>query len=246
MAFSKQSGPGLPRLLLLTWLGTALLGCASRTALSTEDREALQRELRGDSRDRFLRVSYYVTSFFGDGSKKLLTPLPPGEVQFSTDFGGAAGSPGPIEQVLPAGRHGRILKVEFPTAWAMAKRLPDTPRDHPWIYLYAERQEGGLPLILVLPTQIVSREDFESELERYLCLIDPTALMSDWSEGIRQAVRTKNVVVDMPTDALEMAWGYPERKRIFFEEASRKEEWSYPGGKRVAFIADGRVTRVVR
>ncbi len=246
MALSRQSRRGLARVLLLAWLGAALLGCASRTALSTEDREALLRELRGQSRDRYLRVSYYVTSFFGDGNKKLLTPVPPEEVQFSTDFGGPSGSPGPVEQVLPAGRHGRILKVEFPTAWAMANRLPNTPREHPWIYLHAERQSGGLPLILVLPTEIQSREDFESELERYLSPIDPTALMSDWSEGIREAVRTKNAVVDMPTDALEMAWGYPERKRIFFEEATSKEEWSYPGGKRVAFIADGRVTRVVR
>ncbi|HXN41240.1 MAG TPA: hypothetical protein VN918_05580 [Myxococcaceae bacterium] len=245
MPFSKQSGRGVPSL-LLAWLSTALLACASRTALSTEDREALQRELRGENRERFLRLSYYVTSFFGDGSKKLLTPVPPEEVQFSADLGGGSGSPGPVEQVLPAGTHGRILKVEFPTAWAVAHRPPDTPRDHPWIYLHAERQNGQLPLILVLPTQIQSREDFESELERYLCPIDPTALMSDWTEGIREAVRTKNAVVDMPTDALEMAWGYPERKRVFFEEATRKEEWSYPGGKRVAFIADGRVTRAVR
>ncbi len=246
MAFSQQRGRLWSGLLLLAWLGTVLLGCASRTALSTEDREALQRELRGETRDRFLRLSYYVTSFFGDSSKKLLTPIPPEEVEFSTDFGGGLGSPGPIEQVLPAGRHGRILQVEFPTAWAMAHRLPDTPRDHPWIYLHAERQNGGLPLILVLPKQLQSKEDFEAELERYLCSIDPTTLMSDWTEGIREAVRAKNAVADMPSDALEMAWGYPERKKVFFEEATRKEEWSYPGGKRLAFIADGRVTRVVR
>jgi hypothetical protein len=48
----------------------------------------------------------------------------------------------------------------------------------------------------------------------------------------------------MPSDALEMAWGYPERKEISFEGDRRKEVWRWPGGKRVAVLLDGRVTEL--
>src|SRR3712207_8561537 len=40
--------------------------------------------------------------------------------------------------------------------------------------------------------------------------------------SVQQAIRQKSAVVDMPADALELAWGYPERKKITFEESDRK------------------------
>ena len=48
--------------------------------------------------------------------------------------------------------------------------------------------------------------------------------------------------MEMPAEALEMAWGYPEVKKLSFEGQSRKELWRWPGGTRTATLVDGRVT----
>jgi len=219
-------------------------GCATYTHLPLEDRGNLERDLTGRHSEKFLRLSYYVTPFFGDASKKLLTPVPPEEVRLLNQPSGAPIHPGPVERILPAGTRVRILKVEFPTTWAMAERILYTPRTQPWIYLEAATQPEGLPLILVLRQGIDSSEEFVAELERYLSNLDPAPIISRWSETVRQAVRTKNAVVDMPAEALEMAWGYPDVKRISFSDSVKNEQWTYPDGQRVAYLADGRVARL--
>ena len=45
----------------------------------------------------------------------------------------------------------------------------------------------------------------------------------------------------MSPRALEMAWGFPERKRI--DRPAATEEWTWPGGKRKAFLQDERLVR---
>src|SRR5262245_7045834 len=66
----------------LAFLAAGLaLGCATYTRLPLEDRGSLERDLTGTHSEKYLRLSYYVTPFFGDASKKLLTPLPPEEVR---------------------------------------------------------------------------------------------------------------------------------------------------------------------
>ncbi len=219
-------------------------GCATYTHLPQQDRGILERDLTGKHSEKFLRLSYYVTPFFGDASKKLLTPVPPEEVRLLNQPSGTPIHPGPAEKILPAGARVRILKVEFPTAWAMAERVLYTPRTQPWIYLEAATQPQSLPLILVLRPGIETSEEFLAELERYLSNLDPTPILARWSEAVRQAVRTKNAIVDMPAEALEMAWGYPDVKRISFSDSVKKEQWTYPDGQRIAYLADGRVARL--
>ncbi|EAU61668.1 conserved hypothetical protein, partial [Stigmatella aurantiaca DW4/3-1] len=66
----------------------------------------------------------YVTPFFGDASKRLLTPYPPEEVLVLDDLRGRPVTPGPIQATLPAGARAKILKVEFPTSWGGGRARP--------------------------------------------------------------------------------------------------------------------------
>ena len=222
-------------------IGLSIASCAHYTSLSAEDREGLQRELTREQANRFLRLSYYVTPFFGDSSKRLLTPTPPGELHLVNDLGQRV-RPGGVERVLPAGTTVRILKVEFPTAWVVAHRPIDTPRTLPWVYLQTTPSPSSTPLILLLPSHIDLVDMFDAELDLYASVSDPSPSLARWSEPVREAVRTKNAIPDMPDDALEMAWGYPERKRVSYEGSTRNEEWIYSGGALVAYLVDSRLS----
>jgi hypothetical protein len=48
----------------------------------------------------------------------------------------------------------------------------------------------------------------------------------------------------MPVEALEIAWGYPLKRRITFEQGLKREEWTYTDGKRIAYLEEGRVVSV--
>lgn len=221
-----------------------LAGCRSHTQLPLEERAALEQTLAGAESERFLRISMHVTPFFGDASKRLLTPYPPEEVLLLNDTKGKTISPGPIEATLPAGARVRVRKVEFPTAWAVTERILYSPRTLPWIYLEVEGAPKGPPLVLVLPGNLKTREEFLAEVGRYLTAQDPAPQLAAFPEPVREAIRQKKSVVDMPAEALEFSWGYPETVRRTLEGVLRKEEWIYPGGQRRAFLTDGRLVRV--
>lgn len=217
--------------------------CASHTQVPADDRAALERELSGRDSQKFLKLSYFVTPFFGDGSKRLLTHVPPDEVRLLNHPDGTPVNPGAVEKILPAGTPVKITKVEFPTSWIVTERVPYTPRTQPWVYLEAADQPRALPFVLVLRQGIDTREQFVTELSRWLSDTDPRAMIEGWTEPVREAVRTKTAVTDMPADALEMAWGYPERIKRELEGDKWKETWVYPGKKRVAYLLDGKVVR---
>ena len=181
-----------------------------------------------------------MTPFFGDSSKRLLTPTPPGELHLVNDLGQRVRAGG-VERVLPAGTTVRVLKVEFPTAWVVAHRPVDTPRSLPWVYLETTPAPSA-PLILLLPSGIDSIDMFNAELDLYASVSDPSPSLSRWSEPVREAVRTKTAIPDMPDDALQMAWGYPETKRVSYDGSTRNEEWIYSGGARVAYLVDSRLS----
>ena len=233
--FSRKA---LARLLCGALLST---GCASYPTVPQEDRANLVRELTSKRRDKFLRLSFYVMPFFGDPSKKLLATAPPEEVSLVKQPSGEPMNPGPVEAILPAGTRVQITKVEFPTAVVLSERSLNTPRALPWIYLRGGNRDGA-PLILVLKADILSQEEFVAELERYLSDADLTPLLSSWSDVVQLAVRTKTAIIDMSGEALEMAWGYPDRKEISFVDSVRNEEWIY-GKRRKAYLADGRVVQ---
>jgi hypothetical protein len=219
-------------------------GCASFNSLSQADEIEVKRDLSGRDADKFLALSFYVTPFFGDATKKLLTPVPPDEVRLLDDTSGHPILPGPVEKVLPAGTRVHVTQLEQPTSWAVAGRIVYTPRTRPWLYLAVEGEPKELPFILVLRPQIKSRDEMGAEVERYLAREDPARRMATWSDAVKEAARTKNAVKDMSAEALEMAWGYPELKQISFEGTLKKEKWTYPGEKRVAELIDGRVSQL--
>ncbi|HET9450090.1 MAG TPA: hypothetical protein VFO83_04385, partial [Aggregicoccus sp.] len=130
-----------PVLLLLCLLTAA--GCASHTRLAPEERAALEQELAGAP--RYLKLSFNVTPLFGDAGHRLLTPAAPDEVRLLDDTSGKPINPGPVQAVLPAGRRARIVKLEFPTAWAVAERVLYSPRTQTWVYVDVEDAPEGPP-----------------------------------------------------------------------------------------------------
>ncbi|MCY1023106.1 hypothetical protein [Pyxidicoccus sp. MSG2] len=227
--------------LLLTALAT---GCGSYTRMPPEARTSLNSALSGPEAVQYLRVSSHVTPFFGDASKHLLTPYAPEDVRLLDDSKGKPINPGAVERILPAGTKLRITKVEFPTSWVVAERVLYTPRTWPWVYL---AEEGAAPtappLVLVLPPNLERPEDFRTELEKYLAPRELTAQLDALPPAVKEAVREKRLVPNMSMDAVRMAWGPPERVLRTLEGSSKNEEWTYPGGRRKAFLTDGRLAR---
>jgi hypothetical protein len=226
---------------LLVLLGA---GCKSHTPIAPDDRASLEHTLTGPGASRFLRQSLYVTPFFGDASRRLLTPYPPEDVDLLNDRLGKPINPGPIEAILPAGAKATIRRVEFPTAWVVTERVLYSPRTWPWIYVDVEGAPPGPPLVLVLPPHHKTREEFLAEVERTLAAQDPSPRIAAFREPVREAIRQKKAITDMPAEALEMAWGYPETIKRTLEGSVRNEEWIYPRGRRRAFLSDGLLVRV--
>ncbi len=221
-----------------------LSGCVTTSIqLSPEAQTTVVQRLTGE--DRFLKLSYFSTPFFSDASKRLLTPVPPDQTRLLDNPDGSPISPGSVEAIFPAGTLVRIKKVEFPTAFVLAERVLYTPRTYPWVYLdVAGTPKNSPPYVLVLRPDAKNETEFLAELDRYLTKDDPATTLAGFSDGVRDAVKTKRAVVDMPAQALEMAWGYPEQKKITLEGTTRKETWTWPGGKRVAMLVDGRVSEL--
>ena len=220
----------------------SMSGCVTaQVAIAPTQVADLERSLNGEQ--RFLRVSMYLTPFFGDATKRLLTPVPPELVRLLDGTDGKPLKPGPVERTFPAGTAVRIMKVEFPSAWVMTERVLYTPRTLVWLYLdVAGTPRQAPPYVLVLRPGLKTDQDFLAELERHLTREDQSKRMESFSDGVREAIRTKSVIVDMPAEALEMAWGYPESKRIDLVGAQRKETWRWAEGLRTATLLDGRLT----
>lgn len=225
-------------------LALALSGCAAAQINVPPDQSArLERSLLGT--DRYLRVSCYATPFFGDATKKLLTAVAPEQVRLLENPNGTPVSPGAVEAVFPAGTPVRITRVEFPSAFVMQERVLYTPRTLAWIFLdVAGTPKNAPPAILVLRPGIKDEREFNVEVDRFLSTQDLKPRLESFSESAREGIRTKTAVVDMPAEALEMAWGYPERKKIELDGDKRKETWLWADGARTAKLVDGRVTEL--
>ncbi|MDP1824487.1 MAG: hypothetical protein Q8L48_14630 [Archangium sp.] len=219
-----------------------LCGCVTaQVAIPPTQVADLERSLNGD--ERFLRVSMFLTPFFGDATRRLLTPVPPELVRLLDGTDGKPLKPGAVERTFPAGTKVRITKVEFPSAWVMTERVLYTPRSLVWLYLeVAGTPPHSPPAVLVLRPGLKTDQDFLAELERHLTREDQSRRLEGFSDGVREAIRTKAAVIDMPAEALEMAWGYPDSKRIDLVDTQRKETWRWGDGARTATLLDGRLT----
>lgn len=234
----------MTRAVALALCCAAASGCATAAiAIPPEDATRLERELTGE--ERFLRVSMYSTPFFKDTSKKLLTPVAPELVQLLDNPDGTPINPGKVEATWPAGTRVGILKVEYPTSWVMAERVLYTPRALAWIYVdVAGSPRGAGPFVLVMRPGIKTGDEFRAELDRLLTRDDPASRLAAFSEAVREGIRTKTASVDMPAEALEMAWGFPDARRVELDGTHKKETWTWAQGKRAAVLLDGVTTEV--
>jgi hypothetical protein len=236
----------LTRIALAAAVLAALQGCASGYVfLSADERREAERSVLLEA-DRFLRLSYYVTPFFGDDSKRLMSQYPPEELKMVLQPNGEPVIPGPTQKIIPAGTRAQIMGLEFPTSWAIASRVIYTPRFLPWLIVAVQGEPPEFPLVIPLRQNVNTVEDVEAEVDRFLSRKDPTPYLATLSEGVRTAIRNKEARLDMPLRALEMAWGYPQRRHITFDEdGTRTETWEYNDGQRQAVVAEDRVLKLV-
>jgi hypothetical protein len=223
---------------LLAALALGLLSaCTPRAVIPDAEREKVRTELEG--KPRWLRVAVYVAPFWEDRSKLLLSDAPLADLDLVERPDGTPLPPPPAERILVPGTPLRLVEVEFPTGWIIAKRVVVSPRYHPWALL-EQAGEKRTP-VLVLSQTDVSLDDVKTELDRILATDDPSSLFAALPIEQRDAISRKELVEGMSPRAVEMAWGFPERRRI--DRPAATEEWTWPGGKRKAFFQDERLQR---
>jgi len=210
---------------------------APRMSLDISEQGRLSRAL--EDKLRFLRISFFVTPFFADETKQLLSPVHPAWLHVLEDTEGVPVSPGDIEDLLPAGTPVRILRVEFPTPSVIRERVLYSPRTRPWVYVATPH--SSKPLILVLSNTFTHSNDFLTEFNRYLTPLDPSHQISEFSVDEQTAIRTKEAILGICAEALEMALGYPETKTILFDGGQKTESWLWGSGKKIVSLRRGRV-----
>ncbi len=215
----------------------AFVACAPRAVIPDAERQRVSAEITGQP--RWLRVAAYAAPLWGDRTKVLLSDVPLEELDLVETTGGAPVPPPAAEKVLSPGTAVRIRAVEFPTGWIIANRVVMTPRYHPWVIV--DVPGDSRPNVVVLSQTAVTFDEVRAELDRILSTDDPGALYAALPQEHRDAIGKKELVEGMSPRALEMAWGFPERKRI--DRPAATEEWTWPGGKRKAFLQDERLVR---
>ncbi len=223
-------------------LALGLAACSGNTLLPEPARDQLEQQLAGHV--RYLRVACFVTPFFHDGGKLLLTDQSPDEVDLVEKPNGEPVDPGAPIKVLPPGTPLRIQEISFPTAFVMAERtVAFTPREDPWVLLRRpdDFHRDDKPYVLVLPPDVKTAEGFRERLGEYLSPDDPTADFHALSAEIRAAVTQKTVLPGMTPHEVEMAWGYPEQ--IHIDGPTRSETWTWPFQKQRAWFAGGTLAK---
>jgi hypothetical protein len=227
----------MARALALLALLVPLAACTPPAVIPDAERERVRRELDGER--RYLRVAAWAGPLWGDHTRVLLTDLRPGELDLVLRPDGSAILPPPAERVVPPGTAVRVREVEFPTGWTIARRVTVTPRYHPWVYL--EVPGDPRPHVIVLSQTTATYDDVRAELDRMLSRDDPSPALAALPQEQRAAILRKELVEGMSARAVELSWGFPERKRI--DRPAGTEEWTWFGGKRRVFLQDDRLVR---
>ena len=223
---------------LASVLALALLAaCTPRAVIPDAERQKVQTELGGQT--RWLRVAAYVAPFWEDHSKILLSDEPLGGLDLVERPDGTPVAPPSAERILLPGTALKVREVEFATSWIIAKRVLMTPRYHPWVLLDAPGERRSY--VIVLSQTAASADEVRTELDRLLSTDDPSSLYLSLPVEQRDAISRKELLDGMSPRAVEMAWGFPERRRI--DRPAATEEWIWPDGKRKAFFQEERLQR---
>jgi hypothetical protein len=218
-------------------LAAALAGCTPRAVIPDAERQRVASALSGQP--RWLRAAVYVSPFWGDRSKALVSDAPTEGLDLVETPNGQPVDPPPPERILLPGTSVRIREVEFPTGWIIAQRVVMTPRYHPWVLL--DVPGDARTHVLVLEQTAASYAEVRAEIDRVLSTDDPSPALAALPVEQRDAIGSKELVEGMSPRAVEMAWGLPERRRI--DRPAATEEWIWAGGKRKAFFLDERLQR---
>jgi hypothetical protein len=234
---------------LTVLLSTQVPACATQTHLSAESRSSLSQQHVG--RVVELRATCYYGDLYDENDLWLLSPYTFASTSHIVDLKGLPLHPQKVRGLWPAGSRFVIERLEFPTRWAMARRMLVTPRFNPWVYLRRLRgpleppaKEGGDPLyIWVLPEALESSGAVESALSAALA---PDGTVTQWLQTLQPthqvAVQHKEILVGMPRAALLAAMGEPQR---FFadQQAGRRVTVAWYAGQE-AWLLDDTVVEV--
>lgn len=234
---------------LLGWcamLVTALAATGCATTLMPE-RERLHSELLWKNESRELATSVWVSPFFRDGSRRLLTLDPPNEVELLVTPDGQPILPGEAIEVLPAGTRVTVLSVGFPTRWASVARPLMTPRDQPWLELAVAGRSSQTPYVVVLPPEMKTQEEVSRVIGKWLAPVGVDDEVRALPAQDRTVIATKQLETGVSRRALELAFGSPNLRRVYGEGESVMEEWTWVSDlkqRRTAWLRDGVVERV--
>ncbi|HEY0840728.1 MAG TPA: hypothetical protein VGD74_11120 [Vulgatibacter sp.] len=219
---------------------TTATACASHTTIPDADRIRLDRSLPG--RTFYLRHSMYLGPFWSDAGKRYLTDVVPNEIAWVVNPAGEPMDPGAPAKVIPAGTRVRIVKLELPTGYTVTLRNPFLPRYNPWLYLEVEGHPRDPMPVMVLRDGLGSQAEILAEIDRFLSKDDLTPILGQLSPEIRRAVEEKRVVAGMSSSEVAMAWGWPERRTLSSSPDGKREDWTWPSGRRSAVIVGDRLT----
>jgi hypothetical protein len=203
---------------LSVFLGAQLPACATQTHLSAAIRSGLSQQHVGSVVQ--LRASCFYGDLYDENDLWLLSPYTFASTSHIVDLKGLPLHPQKLRGLWPAGSRFVVERLEFPTRWAMARRMLVTPRFNPWVYLRRlpepgepVAKEGGEPLyVWVLPEALESSGAVESALAAALA---PDGTVTQWLQTLQPthkiAVQHKEILVGMPRAALLAAMGEPQR-----------------------------------
>jgi hypothetical protein len=173
-----------------------------------------------------LAQSLWIGPFFADGSRRLLSRMPPGEDILLETPEGKPMAPGAATGVLPAGTKVTVLRVSFPTTWENVSRPIGTPRDEPWVELGIDGKSGPDAILLLPPTLATVDAVFE-EVSHYLSekpIADEVAALSPADQ---HAIATKELAAGISERAVELSFGMPNFRHIYGEGTDRIEDWTW-------------------
>jgi hypothetical protein len=221
-------------------LAAVLLGaCAGQSLIPDEDRMQLERTLPG--RTYYLRTAMYVGPFWSDRHKVFLSDVVPGEITWVQSPGGSPIDPGAPTGIVRVGSRVRIVRLELPTGFTVSTRSLSSPRYNPWLLLEVEGMPHDPTPVILLRRDLRSLDQVQQEIERFLSPDDLQPMLDTFPEAVLRGIDEKRVIEGMPAEAVQMAWGYPERKTISPSPQGRREEWVWPGGNRKATLLDGKL-----